>query len=164
MKASTYVGVWIDHALARIVFHNEGESPRSKTILSHVEPRHRSIGHSSVRPPHHVGGSCEKHSMNRREVQLHRFYDQVIEELRGCKAVAVMGPGEAKGELLHRIATKRAARIPVLKIERVSRLTDHQILERLRKLADCDATWTKLPIAPRSFALKQALAQAAIRR
>jgi hypothetical protein len=145
MKASTYVGVWIDHSLARIVLHNEGESPRYETILSHVEPRHRSIGHSSVRPPVHVGGSGEKHYLNRREVQLHRFYDRVIEELRGCRAAVVLGPGEAKGELLRRIAIKKA-RIPVMKSERVPRLTDHQIFVRLRKLADCDATWTMLAI------------------
>jgi hypothetical protein len=150
MKAFTYGGVWIDHALARFVFHREGESPRCKIIMSHAEPRHRSIGHSSVRPPAHVGGASEKHYFNRREVQLHRFYDRVIEELQGCRAVAVMGPGEAKGELLRRIANKRGARIPVLKTERVPRLTDYQILARLRKLADCDATWTTLSTAART--------------
>jgi hypothetical protein len=135
---AAYIGVWIDHALAKIAKHTEGQEPRFKTLISHVEPHYRS-GHSGVRRRGHVGGSEERHLENRRQEHLHRFYDRVIEEIRGCRAYKIMGPGEAKGELLRRIASKRGVEPPV-KVETASKLTDRQLLARVRALADADAS------------------------
>jgi hypothetical protein len=133
-----YIGVWIDHALAKIVEHVEGGEPRFKSVASHVEPHHRS-GPSGVREVGHVGGGGIRHFENRRQEQLLRFYDRVIEEIRGCRSYMIMGPGEAKGELLRRLAGKQGMPEPV-KVETVSKLTDNQILALVRKLADADAT------------------------
>jgi hypothetical protein len=56
-----YQAVWIDHANARIVRLTNGEEPAFTSILSDVEPHHRSTGQTGVPPPGHIGGNTQSH-------------------------------------------------------------------------------------------------------
>ncbi len=86
-------------------------------------------------PPGRVGGGTEHRDRNRREEQLKRFYDRVLESLMHADAILVIGPGEAKRELLGRMEQKSALRARVLQTETASRLTDAQMLARLQRFA-----------------------------
>lgn len=131
-----YVGVWIDHASARIVELTAGRAPAFKTLLSHAESRHRSTGQSGVPPPGHIGGNTESHYQNRREEHLHRFYDQVLESITSADGLAIMGPGEAKSELLTRMERINGLRARALQTETTTRLSDEQILARVKGLSE----------------------------
>lgn len=130
----TYVGVWIDHAAARVVELGNG-SPRFFTVPSEVEPKRRSRARTDVPRPWHIGGSTEHRDRNRREEQLKHFYDRVLESLLSADAILLIGPGEAKRELLGRMERKGSLRARVLQTETASRLTDGQFLARLRRFA-----------------------------
>jgi hypothetical protein len=129
-----YVGVWIDHATARVVELGNG-SPKFTTLASKVEARRRFSAHLDVPRPSHIGGSTEHRDRNRREEQLNHFYDRVLESLLHADAILVIGPGEAKRELLGRMERKGSLRARVLQTEAASRMTDGQFLARLRRFA-----------------------------
>ena len=130
-----YVAVWIDHASARMVELTNGQQPKFTTIQSQVEPRHRSTGQWGVPPPGHIGGNTESHDQNRREEQFHRFYDLVLEKLSNCDGLLIMGPGEAKHELIGRMKRMPQLHARVLKTETASRMSNPQMAARLRLFA-----------------------------
>jgi len=130
----THVGVWIDHATARLVELGNG-SPKFISYASEVEPRHRFRAHPDVPRPWHIAGGTERRDQNRREEQLKHFYDRVIESLWQADAILLIGPGEAKRELLGRMEQKGSLRARVLQTETASRMTDGQFLARMRRFA-----------------------------
>jgi Bacterial archaeo-eukaryotic release factor family 10 len=136
------MAVWIDHASARLFELRNGEPPRVSTMNSGAESQHRSTGQSGVPPPGHIGGNSESHYQNRREGQLHRFYDEVIERLLNCDALLILGPGEAKHELIGRMERRPGLQPRDMKTETVSRLSDPQIAEKLRQFAASTAAGT----------------------
>jgi hypothetical protein len=131
-----YMSVWIDHSAARVLELADGRPPKFTTYVSEAEGNRRSAGQTGGSPPGHVGEGTERRDRNRREEQLERFYDLVLERLLKADAILVIGPGEAKRELLGRMERTNALRAGVLQTETASRLTDGQMLARLRRFAD----------------------------
>jgi stalled ribosome rescue protein Dom34 len=117
----TKVGLWIDHRKAVIVFL-AGEEEEIKLISSDIEKQR---GQS--------GMSLPADDSRQRELtgHLNSYYDEVILSLRNARAVLIMGPGEAKGEL-----KKRLDRTPltgcVIEMATVDRMTDRQIVAKVR--------------------------------
>ena len=63
---------------------------------------------------------------------LRLYYDEVIESIHEAEALFVFGPGEAKGELLKRLAhEKPSARR--LKSEPADKMTYREIAEKVRE-------------------------------
>jgi hypothetical protein len=132
-----YLGIWIDHGNAKIIQVQEGHEPVSTTIESLVEPRHRTTGQTGVPLPGHLGCNTESHDRNRRDQELNRFYDRVIAEIPDHARLIVLGPGEAKRELMSRMERTHGSRVRVMQTETTSsRLTDRQIVERVRRMAE----------------------------
>jgi stalled ribosome rescue protein Dom34 len=63
--------------------------------------------------------------------KLNRYYDTVIEALRGCENLILFGPGEAKGELQKRLA-KIKPELRVAAVETTDKMTDPQISAKVR--------------------------------
>jgi hypothetical protein len=67
--------------------------------------------------------------------EINEFYDRVVERLQGADAILVMGPDEAKRDLVGRMEGKGGLHARVLQSETASKLTDGQILARLLRFA-----------------------------
>jgi len=118
----TKVGLWIDHKKAVVVFVT-GEEEEIKLINSNIE---KPQGQSGVFVP--------ADDVRQRELtgHLNNYYDEVISSLGDAKAVLIMGPGEAKGELKKRLERSHLNGREV-DIETVDKLTDHQIVAKVRE-------------------------------
>ena len=63
---------------------------------------------------------------------LNRYYNEVISHLRDAESILIFGPGEAKGELEKRLASKRVGG-RVVGVDTVDKMTDRQIAARVRQ-------------------------------
>jgi hypothetical protein len=126
------VGLWIDHRKAVIVtVTDQGET--TSLIVSRVEKqRGRVAGVRSTAP----FASRLVPADDRQESSFHEhlatYYAAVIASVRDAESILIFGPGEAKGELQHRLTSdKLGARI--LGIETADKMTDRQIAAKVRQ-------------------------------
>ena len=63
---------------------------------------------------------------------LNKYYDQVIACIRDADSILILGPGEAKVELEERLG-KEALRGRIVGIETVDKMTDRQVVARVRQ-------------------------------
>ena len=116
-----YLGLWIDHRKAVLIFHPTGEE-EIKTILSEVEK-----DSSSPIP--------EDSQDRKYQNQLNVYYDEVIGHIHQIESLLIFGPGEAQGELGKRLEHKHPNGRTV-KLETADRLTDRQIAAHVRAYFD----------------------------
>ena len=124
MKAK--VGLWIDHTKASIVaVTDRGEVTTS--ILSKVERR---IGPTpGVRSRTRTADDSRK---RRFEGHLNTYYDAVIACIGDAQSILILGPGEAKGELVKRLKRdKLGGRI--VGTETIGKMTDRQLALKTRE-------------------------------
>ena len=121
------VGVWIDHKKAVIVSASEGRVT-TRTLESDVAAH-----------PHFGGqqdGGGEKKYEERYRDRLERYYDEVIDHIGMPEALLIFGPGEAKRELRARLGRSVAPSQPVVEIETADKLTEPQIVARVKEHFD----------------------------
>ncbi len=125
-------GVWIDHKRAVIVTL-EGEQHEVCEIWSEIEKRVRFRGGARPRVPYSpqfLSGETQK---DRQFVQrLRKFYAEVASAIGEAEALLIFGPGEAKFEF-HRHLRQRSCRFSAIQIEAADKMTNRQILARVRK-------------------------------
>jgi hypothetical protein len=117
------IGLWIDHKKAIIVFQSE-QGQEIQTIESgvgrHVHYRGASHPKSAYSAQYQQG---DDQLDNKYLEHLNKFYEKVIDQLRGAEAVLIFGPGEAKGELEKRIAHEKI-HVQIVAIEPADKLTE----------------------------------------
>ena len=118
-------GLWIDHRKAVIVTLTE-DGLETMQIQSNLEKHVRFSSGSSE------DGSAEDMRDRQYANHLSIFYDVVIVAIRDVEALLIMGPGEAKGELVKRLERDGISE-RIVGIETVDKITDRQIAERVRQ-------------------------------
>ena len=118
-------GLWIDHRKAVIVTVTEDGS-ETKQIQSNMEKRVRFSSGSSE------DGSAEDMRDRQFTNRLNSFYDEVIAAIRDVESILIIGPGEAKGELVKRLERDEIGG-RIVGIETVDKMTNRQIAERVRQ-------------------------------
>ena len=122
-------GLWIDHSQARIVMIS-AEGEKTEHIRSDIEKHVRYSGSSRFDGP---GTSLEEDQQDRRfGNQLSQYYDKVITVIREAEAILIFGPGEAKGELQHRLEHEKLDG-QIVGVETADKMTDRQIAARVRR-------------------------------
>ncbi len=125
-------GLWIDHRKAVIVIISDNEA-HIKLVISKVEKQPGRF--DGVRSKtQYEQKQFEADDSRQREFtgHLNVYYDAVIACIRNVEAILIFGPGEAKGELKHRLEkNKLSGRIAG--IETVDKMTDSQIMSKVRK-------------------------------
>ena len=118
-------GLWIDHRKAVIVTVTE-DGLETKQIQSNIEKHIRLSGRSLE------DGSAE--DMRDRQIvnHLNIFYDEVIAAIQDVESILIIGPGEAKGELVKRLERDETGG-RIVGLETVDKMTDRQIAERVRQ-------------------------------
>ena len=120
------VGLWIDHKEAFLVFVGD-DAEEGARIESGMEKRVRFSGGN--RPEE---GSADDQRDRQFATHLNRYYDDVISHIRDAESILILGPGEAKGELGKRLASKGLGG-RIVGIETVDKMTAHQIAARVRQ-------------------------------
>jgi hypothetical protein len=113
------VGVWIDHRKAFVVrLHDDAEETHSieSSVGKHVR---------------YSGGEPEDQIENKFTNQLNEFYARVISFLQDAGAILILGPGEAKGELIKRLNVEPSGP-PIVGVETADKMTLNQITARVR--------------------------------
>jgi stalled ribosome rescue protein Dom34 len=119
-------GLWIDHRETVIVtIADDGEETRR--IESGMEKHVRFSGGSRSEE-----GKADDQRDRQFTGHLNTYYDQVIAYIRDAESILIFGPGEAKGELEKRLASKGLSE-RVVGIETVDKMTDRQIAAIVRQ-------------------------------
>lgn len=118
------IGLWIDHRKALIVIIGaEGQEVRE--ITSHMEKHVRFSGNGAQ------DGSSEDQRDRQFWGHLDGYYDRVIDIIHDGDSIHIFGPGEAKGELVKRLKSKRPSG-RIVTVETVDKMTDNQIAAKVR--------------------------------
>lgn len=128
------LGVWIDHKKAFLVEIN-GKEILKTALSSEVEPHTRY--HSGVRAAGGTGSpeaSAETKADNRRANQLKNWYKEVLDEVKARNAaeILILGPGEAKTELMGQLEKTNGLSAKVVGVETTDQLTENQIAAAVR--------------------------------
>jgi hypothetical protein len=121
------IGLWIDHRKAVIVTLMMNGGEETKHITSNVEKHIRFTGGTASED-----GSTEDVRDRQFGNQLHKYYNEVIAHLRDAESILIFGPGEAKHELEAQLK-KEGLQGYILEIETVDKMTDHQIIAKVRQ-------------------------------
>lgn len=119
-------GIWIDHRKAVIVIVSD-QGEKTQQIESDMEKHVRFSGGSRSEQ-----GGGEDQQDRQFTGHLNTYYDEVITHLGNVESILIFGPGEAKGELEKRLASKGFGG-RVVGVETVDKLTDRQIAARIRQ-------------------------------
>ncbi len=125
------VGLWIDHKNAVIVSVDEhGEIVRKlESGAKHHEYRGAPRPKTAYSAQYNQGDDqLDKQYL----LQLNKYYEKVIGMLRNAAHILIFGPGEAKVELRNRIGRQKGTAWS-LQVEPADRMTDRQIVARVRK-------------------------------
>jgi len=129
--------VWIDAREAVVATWHLGEVHLERH-RSDVPAHHKATGHVRYDPTVRHGGGAPKDTgeANRLE-HLARFVDLVATRIPQDDPVLILGPGTVRDRLEHRVgeADRHASRTRPVTCKAAPRLTDRQLVARLRHLA-----------------------------
>jgi hypothetical protein len=117
------VGLWIDHRKAVIV-RLTVKAEKTSRIISHLEKHVRFSGRQRET-------SAEDQRDKRFTGHLHKYYDNVVSDIRNADSILILGPGEAKVELKTRLESE-ALGGRIAGIETVDKITDRQLAAKVR--------------------------------
>ena len=120
------VGLWIDHRETFLVFVGD-DGEENRRIESGMEKHVRFSGGN--RP---AEGSADDQQDRQFTAHLNRYYDEVISHVRDAESILLFGPGEAKGELEKRLASKGLGG-RIVGVDTVDKMTAPQIAARVRE-------------------------------
>jgi hypothetical protein len=127
------LGIWIDHKKAVIVSASP-DRVTVKTLESEVGPHARYSGRAGYPTPDGPkSGGGEKKYEERHGQQLDRFYDEVISQLGQPQALLIFGPGEAKLQLRERLSRSKVLSDRIVGVETTDKLTDPQIVAKVKE-------------------------------
>lgn len=129
--------VWIDAREAVIGRWHAGEV-RLERLRSDVPSHHRSTGHVRHDPAvRHGGGAAQDAGEASRLEHLARFIDLVATHVPADGELLILGPGTVRDRLEHRMreTERRTAGARRITVQTAGRLTEPQLVARLRNLA-----------------------------
>jgi hypothetical protein len=127
---ATKAGVWIDHKQAIIVLCTNAGKEIKKVAFDIGQPI-RAAGGSRSKNPYKPKEFVAEDTLERKLGNDRKdYYDDVIAYLRGADAILILGPGEAKGEFLKRLQSKKLRGVTV-ELETVDKMTTPQIAAKV---------------------------------
>lgn len=121
------IGLWIDGREAVIV-SVDGEDIHTEHVQAVVEPHVRySGGVRSQGGQGYQGDAGEDRRARRYEGQLEHYFGEVATRLRGARAIALYGPGEAKRRLERRLVREGLGE-RIVGVTPVGQLSERQLV------------------------------------
>lgn len=123
---ATNAGVWLDHKQAIVILITKAGKEIKKIAFDIGQPT-RSGGSSSAKNPYKAGEFVPESTLQRKVGNdRNNYYDEVLAAMRGAESILILGPGEAKGEFLKRLKSKKLPGVKV-KLETADKMTDRQV-------------------------------------
>lgn len=137
------LGLWIDHQKAYLVGNN-GQGEVRKKLVSEVEAQTRGSREKSGKGQGVFDAAAETKIENRRANQLKAWYREIIDNLgkSGAEQILIIGPGEAKNELLAEIEKNKALAKKIVATQTAEQLTENQIAAHVREYFNPDEAST----------------------
>lgn len=129
--------VWID-AREAVIVRWQDDRARLERVESEVPARHRATGHVRHDPNvRHGGGGPQTAGEPHRLEHLERFLEQIATRLPADDELFILGPGIVREGLERHVREmdKHHKRSRSVSCEASSRLTDRQLIARLRRFA-----------------------------
>ncbi len=123
-------GVWIDHKQAIVVVVTDAGKEIKKIAFDIGQPIRSVRGSKSERPYKPKEYLAEDKLERKLENDRKDYYDDVIASVRGAEGLLVFGPGEAKGEFVKRLQSKKLRGVAV-DVETAGKMTDRQIAAKV---------------------------------
>ena len=124
MKTHSHTAVWIDHKVARVL-HIDVDS--NETILVH-----------STHPGQHLHHKANSIDSGHAATDK-KFYERVAEAMAGSAVILVVGPANAKTELVtHLKHSQPAIATRISAVEPMDHPTDGQLLAHARRFFEAD--------------------------
>jgi hypothetical protein len=131
--AKPYLGVWVDHREAYLVWADDGGRAELQHADSEYPERqqkeHLSIGGAGGSfggvPPHADLGAKQ-----RREAR--RFHERLVPAIRHADVVYIFGPGQAKKELHRQLAEHKDFAGSIHGVESAERMSEAQLVAHVR--------------------------------
>ena len=132
--------VWIDTREAVVAHWHAGEV-RFERMQSDVAAHHRATGHVHYDPVVGHGGVAPRDAGEAQRLEhLGRFIEQVATRIPPTDDLVILGPGTVRDRLEHRVreSDRHAAHARIVTCHPATRLTDRQLIARLRHVAGAD--------------------------
>ena len=127
----TSAGLWIDHREAIIVLLSpNGRATLRVKSLAEKQRRRTYEPDKGSFPAEDV--PCDDVREREYQGELTRYYDKIISHLGTADEILVLGPGEAKIELIKRFIKANGTR-PILTVETHDKMTEPQIAAHVRR-------------------------------
>ncbi len=121
-------GIWIDHRQAVVVLVAETGKTIKKIASGIQRPDHLRTKHKYTKNDFAAEDRLQQKTMS----QLDAFYKVVIACIREADAILVVGPGEAKGEFIKRLKSKKL-RACIEGTETSDKMTDRQLAAKIEQ-------------------------------
>src|SRR3989304_2598296 len=127
---ATNAGLWIDHKQAIVVLVTDAGKEIKKIAFDIGQPI-RSTAGSRSKKPYKPNEFVAEDTLERKLGNDRKdYYDDVIASIRGAEAILILGPGEAKGEFLKRLQSKKLRGV-IVELETADKMTDRQIAAKV---------------------------------
>ena len=127
----TNIGLWIDHRKAVIVLESSA-GEEIKVILSDADRQPGRIhGERATGSYEALQVDADDVSERKFTAHLHHYYEEVVACVRHAQGLLVVGPGEAKGQLVKELE-KALPKSCVVAVETADKMTDRQIAAHVR--------------------------------
>jgi len=127
--------VWIDARDAIVLRWQDG--PKVTRHRLNVPPHEKSAGHVRLAPGRHGGGGAQTGLETHRLEHLRQELARVAGLLPDDEDIVIIGPGTVRERLAAELSAddEKAARTRQINSERAHRMTEAQLVGRLRELA-----------------------------
>ena len=123
------LGLWIDHKQAYLIRNG---TKKVEIIPSNVKRRAHFTGGARIGGAYNQNLDSELRHNDHYQLQLEKYYAQVIKTLQQADSIIIMGPGEAKLELKKAIQKHGDLRNRLVKVEPADKMTVNQMLAHVR--------------------------------
>lgn len=123
------LGLWIDHKQAYLIRNG---AKKVEIIPSNVKRRVHFTGGARIGGAYNQNLDSELRHNDHYQLQLEKYYAQVIKTLQQADSIIIMGPGEAKLELKKAIQKHASLRNRLVKVEPADKMTVNQMLAHVR--------------------------------
>lgn len=150
-------GIWIDHRQAIVVLVTDA-GKTIKRIASDVQsPDHKKTNHKYTKNDF----AAEDRRQHKTMAHLTTFFKEVIDCVRDAEALLIVGPGEAKGEFIKCLKSKKL-RGRIVELETTDKMTDRQLAAKVDQ--HFAKTTAKKSATPKATANKATKATSAKRK
>ena len=124
------IGVWIDHKQAFVISES---GDKVEVIASNLEPPAHYSGGTRLGGKFSQKADQELRHNDRINLQLTKYYRQVMTVLRDANLIFIMGPGKAKIEFEKVLKRYKSMQKRLVKVEPADKMTKNQMVAYVRK-------------------------------